>query len=963
MYIKRSHTSKIEYIFKDKNEWLIHLCFDHHFKAPTMEKDKPSYQDLEQRVNELEKKLQKDNHRFDCWDCVHFKYSIDHITDSIFWIDPAAKLVFANQAACKNLEYSMNELLELTVFDFAPAFPPAMWQEHWTEMLTKGNFTIETVYQTKTGRQYPVEVIVNKIEIDERVFNCAIAREITERKQRDQELVEAKEKAQTNECKLKEAQELAKIGSWELELANNRLYWSDEIYRIFGCEPQGFGATYEAFLDFIHPEDRDLVHAAYQAHLRSQAPYNIEHRIVTQDGRIRFVNERCRSDFDAAGKPIRSIGTVADITDRVSCETELKQARDRAEENEIQFRNLFQNSPIGISITGINGSLTVNASFSKLLGYTEDELKSMKFGEITHPEDVDISNKVVSSLLKKEKTVFYFEKRYLHKNGSIIWADVSTYLQNDKNGQPQYFITTINDITEKKKYEQELIRAKECAEESEQNYKLIFNSTGTANAIFDQQGILRKQNQEPIAFLGKDGTGSTVTAVFGETVGKAVWERMKRVLASGISEVFETEFNLNTGKKWFKSTYQPMFDENKKVIAVQIISQNITELKNAELELIKAKERAEESDQLKTAFLQNMSHEIRTPLNAISGFSSMLNKPELSEDKRKNFVQIIQSSSSQLIAIVSDILTISSLETKQERLNVSKVCINTILLDLLTIFNQQANRQNISLYAKHSISDKQSEIFTDKTKLIQILSNLLSNALKFTHKGSVEFGYDLKGHQLEFYVKDTGIGINPEFHEKIFERFRQADKSINKIYGGTGLGLAISKAFVELLGGEIWVRSALDMGSSFHFSLPYRPADQSCLNLGLDEQNQKPITVLVAEDEEYNFLLIEEVLSDFKLKLIHAKNGKETVEIFQSEPQIDLILMDIKMPIMDGHEAAQIIKSLKANFPIIAQSAYALDHEISKYEGAFDDYITKPIDEEELRQKVIKYIGVKQNKI
>jgi len=240
------------------------------------------------------------------------------------------------------------------------------------------------------------------------------------------------------------------------------------------------------------------------------------------------------------------------------------------------------------------------------------------------------------------------------------------------------------------------------------------------------------------------------------------------------------------------------------------------------------------------------------------------------------------------------------------------------------------------------------------------LTNLLANALKFTHEGFIEFGYKLKENELEFYVKDSGIGIKPEFHEKIFERFRQADKSINKLYGGTGLGLAISKAFVELLNGKIWVQSEMEKGSIFYFTIPYKPVNEIDKTTNPTKQNENFKTVLVAEDEEFNFLFIEELLIDMDLKLIHAKDGKETVDIFKSNPNIDLILMDIKMPIMTGHEAAKIIKEIKPNLPIVAQSAYALEHERAKYEGIFDNYLTKPINENDLKQMVMKYIDIQK---
>lgn len=380
-------------------------------------------------------------------------------------------------------------------------------------------------------------------------------------------------------------------------------------------------------------------------------------------------------------------------------------------------------------------------------------------------------------------------------------------------------------------------------------------------------------------------------------------------------------------------------------------------------DLIIAKEKAEESDRLKTAFLQNMSHEIRTPMNAIIGFSNMLEDPDLSPEKRKSFILIIINSTYQLLSIVTDVLTISSLETKQETLNIGKVCVNSVIVELLAIFKSKAFNQNISLFAKQQLTNQQSEIYTDSTKLTQILTNLITNSLKFTHKGFIEFGYNLSTSivpfELEFYVKDSGIGIAEEMHETIFERFRQANLSINDSYGGTGLGLSISKGFVELLGGKIWVESDIGKGSTFYFTIPYKPVFEIEKSQVISKLNENLNTVLVAEDDEYNFLLIEELLIKMDFKLILAKNGQEAIDICHSTPNIALILMDIKMPIMDGYTAAIQIKKIFPHLPIIAQSAYALEHDREKYnETAFDDYITKPINVTKLKQLIAKYIDI-----
>jgi len=440
----------------------------------------------------------------------------------------------------------------------------------------------------------------------------------------------------------------------------------------------------------------------------------------------------------------------------------------------------------------------------------------------------------------------------------------------------------------------------------------------------------------------------------------------------------KTELNFWDNNKSIVIYFKPIVDKHNRILAFALMIDDIDRLVSAEKklskynlllekrvkkrteELLQAKEKAEESSKLKTAFLQNISHEIRTPLNAICGFSGMLNNSALSEEKRNNFVSIIQNSSNQLLSIVTDILTISSIETKQEEVSIAETNINILINELLVIFNQQAINRNISIYSKQGLPDKDSVVYTDKTKLTQILTNLLLNALKFTRKGIIEFGYNLKNNELEFYVKDSGIGIPKEQHEKIFDRFNQANTHIQQTYGGTGLGLSISKGFVEVLGGNIWVNSEPDKGSTFYFTIPYKAAN--IVNLKVETKNKpfrkpKQKSLLIAEDEEFNFMLIAELLVDMDLKIFRAKNGQEAVTKCDETPEIDLILMDIKMPIMDGHTAANIIKQKYPDLTIIAQTAYALDHEIKQYGDVFDDYLIKPIKKEILINTIIKYFN------
>jgi PAS domain S-box-containing protein len=384
---------------------------------------------------------------------------------------------------------------------------------------------------------------------------------------------------------------------------------------------------------------------------------------------------------------------------------------------------------------------------------------------------------------------------------------------------------------------------------------------------------------------------------------------------------------------------------------------NVSERVKFISEIEEARRRAEESDRLKTAFLQNISHEIRTPMNAIIGFSEMLSKLDLTAEKQNRYKEIIVSSGYQLLSIVTDILTISVLESKQAKITISPVDVNSVLRELHSVFAQIAEKNKISLTLDGAY-DSGFYVNTDETKLRQILTNLLSNAVKFTVRGKVEFGYERTDTFIQFHVKDSGIGIDSGLHEKIFERFRQADLEISRNYGGTGLGLSISKEFIELLGGKIWLESEKGKGATFYFTIPANLAEPAFNNqpLVLPKLN-KPV-ILIAEDEELNYLFVEELLSGLNVTMIHARNGKEAVDLYRQHPEISLVIMDLKMPVMNGYEATKLLKQSNPQLPVVALTAYALPHEIENAKDyGFDAYLTKPVRLDQLTDLIRKYFG------
>ena len=383
-----------------------------------------------------------------------------------------------------------------------------------------------------------------------------------------------------------------------------------------------------------------------------------------------------------------------------------------------------------------------------------------------------------------------------------------------------------------------------------------------------------------------------------------------------------------------------------------ITLKDITERKKREEELITAKQKAEESDKLKSAFLANMSHEIRTPMNAIIGFSDLLAKPGNFDKHKEKYLQIISSSGKSLLNLINDIIDISKIEAGQLKIKTQKVLLNPVMNEILLSQNQinDMNNKPFELRMKKAVEGDDFTIETDVFRLKQILNNLIGNAMKFTEEGYIEFGYKFNTpEELLFYVKDTGVGMPQDKLDVIFTRFGQIDRKDNKNQSGTGLGLTISKKLTELLGGKMWVESEEGIGSTFFFTLPYDPelnvADEYGASAASGSGTLENKTILVAEDEDMNIIYMQEVLSETKAKVLWAKNGEEAVKIAKENPQIDLILMDIKMPIMDGYTATRKIREFNQNVIIIAQTAYALTGEKEKTIAAgCNYYITKPIE-------------------
>jgi len=419
---------------------------------------------------------------------------------------------------------------------------------------------------------------------------------------------------------------------------------------------------------------------------------------------------------------------------------------------------------------------------------------------------------------------------------------------------------------------------------------------------------------------------------------------------------------------WEIATISPLFDKQNQITNYVLIKQDITEQKQMLEDLVKAREKAEESDRLKTAFLHNVSHEIRTPMNGILGFADLLKEPGLSSADRQEYIQNIEKSGARMLNIINQIVDFSRIEAGIEDVTLRETDINLIFEQVYNTFKPEVEAKGLQLSFLSGLSSAEALQITDAAKLHAILAKLVRNAIKYTKQGSVEMGCKIADiHQklfLQFYVKDTGIGIPKERQEAIFDRFVQADIEDKMAWQGAGLGLSISKAYVEMLGGKIWVESIEGNGSVFSFTLPYVPvlpaynSEKVAATRVIKLESFKKLKILIVEDDEDSEQYVSIVVKPFSKEILIARTGTAAVKICHNNQDIDLILMDIQLPEMSGHDATRQIRQFNKEVVIIAQTAYALagDREKALAAGC-NDYITKPIKISELKGLIKKYFS------
>ncbi len=632
-----------------------------------------------------------------------------------------------------------------------------------------------------------------------------------------------------------------------------------------------------------------------------------------------------------------------DITERKQIENNLRRAHE-------SLATIFDAIPDVLFEIGLDGRIYhFHSHEPEMLAVNAELLMGKLFQDILPPE----ASKVIFSAIHeaKEKGKSKGKQYSLELKNGLFWFELSVSIINGSDEKDPHFIALAHNITERKNTEIAL-------KLNQQKLNGIFELANSGIMLTDNKGDILMVNDWWYEELGYNKEDFKNLSTFDITVGEdlEISQKWSAKLFDGKIEKYQIEKRFKRKDNsilWAEISVSGIKDENNKVVKAIGIVIDITERKKAVQELIVEKEHAEQSDRLKSAFLANMSHEIRTPMNGILGFTELLKDPHLGETEQKEYIEIIEKSGARMLNIINDLINISKVESGQMEISIGETNINSQLDYLYTFFKPEATKKGLNLEVKNQLNSEDSRIKTDREKIYAILTNLVKNAIKFTNTGSIEFGYIVKGKFMEFYIKDTGKGIPKSKKELVFERFRQAHES-NAVGNneGSGLGLTISKAYVEMLGGKIWLESEEGKGSTFYFSIPYIPCNEEKkktdkIEVASKEQAEDPINklkILIVEDDAISKLLMTIAVKKYAKEVLKVSTGYQAIETCRATPDIDLVMMDINMPEMGGYEATRKIREFNKEVIIIAQTANGMQSDKEQAIAAgCNDYISKPV--------------------
>ncbi|OXM85616.1 PAS domain S-box protein [Paenibacillus rigui] len=627
-------------------------------------------------------------------------------------------------------------------------------------------------------------------------------------------------------------------------------------------------------------------------------------------------------------------------------------------DHQVLFEHVYKSAPIGIALVTMERKwLHVNPALCKIFGYNEDELMRLRPAELIHEDDLYNSEAFVQDLLNGVITFYEVEKRYTHKNGTIIWASLHVSLVRDETADtPRYFVCQIIDNTKSKLVEQKL-------QESIERYTSLKKYNHDAIISFSLEGRIMNGNQ-----MAEQLTGYKISELVDVSISKLIGTPNLRDILTASRDRSTIEKNINyihhKDGKWIEvlATLAPIIIHNKNT-GFYLIAKDMTEYNRLVIE----KEAAEKTSHAKSEFLAMMSHEIRTPMNGVIGMTDLLMETNLDSEQRE-YIHIIKKSGTTLLSIINDILDFSKIESGMTEMLEEPFNVSSTVAETLSIIMPNALEKSLEI-STAICPQVPGTVIGDDTKLRQVLLNLLSNAVKFTPEGTISVSVDCIAKEqdqvrLQFTIRDTGIGVPQEKIFRLFEPFYQVDHYMTRKTEGTGLGLAICKKLVQLLDGEIWYEPRQDRrGSAFIFTAsfgiqPERKAIHADSTVPEDNSNANSLRILIAEDNTVNQIVLKKMLDKLGYASAIVENGLEVLETVQHQAY-DIIFMDIQMPLMDGVEATRRIKSdtLLTKKPfIVAVTAHAIKGDREKYlASGMDEYVSKPVSIHIISRIIEKY--------
>lgn len=649
---------------------------------------------------------------------------------------------------------------------------------------------------------------------------------------------------------------------------------------------------------------------------------------------------------------------------------ELAESKKKSEEIKLVSNKLFEDSYDAILIIDNTGAfIDCNQSALDILEISNEQLKTLTASKISpnYQPNGKTSVEAADEMMKlaRKKGLHRFDWTHINSKGTEFTVEVSLMTIEVKGESVLH--CSWRDISARKLAEKRLLKAKSKAEESERQFRFLAeNSKDMIYRMSIPNAIYEYVSQASKEIFGYSPEEFYKSPLLIKKVIHPDWldyfkDEWKKLNDDNTSPIYEYQIIHKSGEiRWLNQRNTVLTDEKGTPVAIEGHVTDITSRKEAENNLLKAKNKAEESDRLKSAFLANMSHEIRTPMNGILGFAELLKTQKLSGEKQSEYITIIEKSGYRMLNIINDIISISKIEAGLMDLNIVSSNLVEQLKYIHAFFKPEIEAKGIEFNYKNQLLESETEINTDKEKVYAVLTNLVKNALKFTKTGSIEIGCSRQNEYIEVYVKDTGIGIQTEMQDKIFDRFIQVDLPAKNIYQGSGLGLAISKSYIDLLGGQLWVNSEYGVGSTFFFKLPVKTKlksqKKSTQKAATHKASKDKIKILIVENDEVSTQLISIAVEEISREIICVEDGAEAIRVCEDNPDIDLILMDIQIPILDGYLATSEIRKFNQNVIIIAQTAYSLKGDREKaIDSGCNDYISKPIYKEDLLPLINNY--------